>query len=146
MSKQYIKNFIINIDNFSIYSFMRMQQINGGPDDIYPIGYLDIMDEYKTNYYTHRNGNIEDEDEDINEYTDTDDYVEDPILFRNFKEFHKHNIECVDKLSDQEARFIILICKHILDKSLKIHINSTPWNSRGIYFNKQGKLIITHPR
>ena len=68
------------------------------------------------------------------------------IHSKNFKSFQEWNIECINKLSDQDAEFIKKICILILQNKLVMNHGACTWIADGIYFNKESKLIIKHPR
>jgi len=156
LNKLYIINFIINVDNFSEYSFMRMQQMNGYDDDDYeklPRDYTDIIEAYEKTYYLNRRGELEQSyRKQWRANKNTEDIVNGDLtnhktLFKNFKAFHEWNIDCVMKLNDEESQFIKTLCELILTKRLDMFPNSASmWNATGLYFNKEGKLIICHPR
>ena len=156
LNKLYIINYMINVDNFSEYAFMRMQQMNGYDDDNYdklPCDYTDILEAYENTFYLNHRGELEEPlRKEWRANKNTEDIVNGDLtnhntLFKNFKAFHEWNIECIMKLSDEEAKFIKTLCKLILTKRLDIFPNSAVmWNTEGLYFNKDGELVIYHPR
>ncbi len=151
-TKLYLINFIINIDNFRKVYFMRLQDRNGYDNyDNMDEDYTDLLDGFQNMYFTHRSSRLEEpyEENDIykgvkkTNYDEDDDNYEN-TLYKNFKSFHKWNIECVLKLSNEDAKFIKLLCKKIANQKVNMFLNVS-WNASGIYFNKQGKLIVIHP-
>ncbi len=146
-TKQDIINFVINIDNFSKCSFLRMQEINGYPESNYPYEYLEILDGYQRSFYINKDGDVEedyeiDDDDEKSELINFDNH---DTLFTSFKAFHEWNVECIMKLSEEEALFVKSLCYKILNKNLDIFL-SVSWYATSIYFNKKGQLIIMHPR
>ena len=155
LDKLYIINYIINVDNFSEYSFMRMQRMNGYDDDDdekIPRDYTDILEPYENTYYLNHCGEIKTSYRKAwRANKNTEDLVNGDLthhktLFKNFKAFHEWNIECVMKLNDEEAMFIKNLCQLILTKRMNIFPGAVMWDASGLYFNKDGELVIYHPR
>ena len=153
-TKLYLINFVINIDNFRGVYFMRLQDSNGYDNyNDMDEDYTNVLEGFQSMYFTRRSGRVEsdtDENEDYKGLKNTnydEDEEEDNYenkLYKNFKSFQKWNIECILKLSNDDAKFIKLLCKKILKKKVNMCMN-TSWDASGIYFNKQGKLVIIHP-
>ena len=68
--------------------------------------------------------------------------------FNNYNKFIKHNEKCVRKLSDIDLEFI----DRLIDKIREEEIvqcdedNFVEWETYSIYFNKNKKLVMMHPR
>ena len=153
-TKLYLINFFINTDNFSAGNFMTLQDNNGynGYDDM-DDNYTDVLEGFQNMFLTHRSGRVAMTDNgeykgmrntNFGEDEEEDNYEN--VLYKDFKSFQKWNIECILKLSNEDAKFIKLLCKKILDNKLEMFLSVSLWNVTGFYFNKQGKLIIMHPR
>jgi|LakMenEpi03Aug12_release.lakeMendotaPanAssembly.Ray.scaffolds.fasta_scaffold1292422_1 hypothetical protein len=153
-TKLYLINFITNIDNFSGSYFLRLQDANGCDDyENMEDDYTHMLEGFQNMFLTHRSGRVEtypienhiynginktnyDEDEEEDDYENK--------LYKNFKSFQKWNMECILKLSNEDAKFIKLLCKKILNRKVNMYLN-VPWDASGVYFNKKGKLIVIHP-
>ncbi len=151
-TKLYLINFIINIDNFSGTYFLRLQDRNGYDNyDDMDEDYTYILEGFQNMYLTHRSGRTETYPMDNyiykglknTNYDEEEDNYENK-LYKNFKSFQKWNIECILKLSNEEAHFIKLLCKKILNRKVNMYLNVS-WDASGMYFSKEGKLVVIHP-
>jgi hypothetical protein len=132
-----------------------MQEMNGynsEDDEKIPRDYTEILEAYRNIYYLTRIGKMDYYQKDFySKNNNTEDIVNGdltnhPTLFKNFKTFHEWNIECVMKLNEEDTQFIKILCDLILHRRLQIIPNYTMWHANGLYFNKDGTLVISHPR
>jgi hypothetical protein len=72
----------------------------------------------------------------------------DNIGDETYDDFLQWNIKCIMEYSDDDYNFLVKLCEKIgIDKIGQMDMEScVVWDSSGIFFNKNKKLVIYNPR
>ena len=66
----------------------------------------------------------------------------------SFSNFIKYNENCIQKMSDDEAFSIFILCGKIKKNEILMADEEyfIDWKAYTFYFNAKGKLVLLHPR
>jgi hypothetical protein len=74
---------------------------------------------------------------------------DEPFFQENsYEQFIKWNNECFDKLSVDQRNWVLELCRLLNMNSFKVFDEEIciEWDAEWVFFNKNGKICVMHPR